>query len=170
MPKQVIHPIEKGRIRLRLLERSDLPMTLRWRNQDHIRKWFIHSEVISPQGHQEWFEKYLKRDDDYLFIVEEIHIFNKPIGQVSIYEIKWNERKAKFGRLLIDEPETQGKGLAKMAASILLNYGSNTLGINRYELEALSSNESALALYRSLGFIEISDVNGIKKMVRISDK
>ena len=54
MPKRIIAPLVNGRVRLRLLEEADLPMTLAWRNQDHIRKWFFHSDVITPEQHRRW--------------------------------------------------------------------------------------------------------------------
>jgi diamine N-acetyltransferase len=165
MPKQVIHPIEKGRIRLRLLEGSDLPMTLRWRNQDHIRKWFVHPEVISPQQHQEWFECYLERDNDYVFIIEETRDFLKSVGQISLYNIEWNHKRAEYGRLMIGEPDAEHKGIAKDASSLLLYYAFRGLGLDRVELEVFSNNQPAIAIYRACGFSEVSDSNGIMKMI-----
>jgi diamine N-acetyltransferase len=170
MAKRVIFPIENDRIRLRLLEVRDLPMILAWRNQDQIRRWFLHSEIISPQKHKEWYKKYLPRDNDYVFIIEEIRDLNRAVGQISTYRIEWNNKKAEFGRLMIGEPEAQGKGLAKIAAELLLNYAFIELGINRFELEVFGNNEPALAIYRFLGFTEVSDANGLKKMVKISER
>ena len=60
-----------GRIRLRLLEEQDLPQTLAWRNQDHIRRWFFSSERLTPEQHAGWFARYRQRDDDFVFIIEE---------------------------------------------------------------------------------------------------
>lgn len=165
MGKRIITPIEKGRIRLRLLEATDLPMTLRWRNEDHIRKWFVHSKVISPDQHQKWYEQYSQRDDDYVFIIEEKQNFQKPVGQVSIYKIDWNCRSAEFGRLLIGEQKAQRKGIAKEATGLLLNYAFTTLGIDEVELLVKKDNKPAIAIYRSLGFCKVSDSDDLKKMV-----
>ncbi len=70
MAKRLIPPIVGERVRLRLLEEADLPRTLAWRNQDHIRRWFVHSDVISPEQHRRWFGAYRERDDDFVFVVE----------------------------------------------------------------------------------------------------
>src|SRR5262245_34000210 len=70
MAKRWIAPLARGRIRLRLLDERDLPMTLLWRNQDHIRRWLFDSRVISPEEHRAWFDQYRERDDDFVFVIE----------------------------------------------------------------------------------------------------
>lgn len=171
MAKRNIIPIEKGRIRLRPLEGSDLAMTLRWRNQDHIRRWFKNSNVITEDQHQAWFKQYQERDDDFFFIVEEIRELNftESVGQVSLYGIDWSRKSAEFGRLLIGEPDAMGKGIAKSATLLVLQFAFMTLGLEKVELEVFSNNEIPLSIYRSCGFIEVSDSNGLKKMVKIQD-
>jgi len=165
MSKLPISPIIKERIQLRLLEQFDLPMTLKWRNQDHIRKWFIHPEVISPEQHREWFEAYLQRDNDYLFIIEETQNLNKPVGQISLYNIDWDGKCAEYGRLMIGEADAQGRGLAKEASRLLLQYAFKVLGMERIDLEVFRDNEPAIAIYRSCGFWEVSELEGLKKFV-----
>lgn len=98
-----------GRVRLRLLEESDLSMTLAWRNQDHVRKWFFHSDIIAADQHRRWFEQYRDRDDDFVFVIEEAETLRRAIGQASIYNIDWAARRAEFGRLLIGDPEGGGR-------------------------------------------------------------
>ena len=88
MAKRQIGPIAGQRVRLRLLAETDLPMTLAWRNQDHVRKWFVHSDVIPWEQHQRWCAHYFQRDDDFIFIIEETQNFHKPVGQISVYNIE----------------------------------------------------------------------------------
>lgn len=152
MTKQTIPPIERGQIRLRLLEESDLPMTLKWRNQDHIRKWFIHSEVISPEQHQEWFKQYLERDNDYVFIIEETRNSHKPVGQISLYNIALDEKKAELGRFMIGDAETPGKGLAKPATQLLVEVAFNRFRLKEVYLRVLRHNLSAISVYHQCGF------------------
>lgn len=141
-------------------------MTRNWRNQDQIRKWFLHSDIIMPEQHQEWFEKYLGRDDDFLFIIEEISEFPKPVGQISLYHIDWQERKAEFGRLLVGEPTARHKGIAKKATAILLDFAFQEWGIREIHLEVLRQNEPAMAIYDQLGFLRIAETNDRIEMVR----
>ena len=71
MAKRPIGPLTNGRVRLRLLEESDLPLTLAWRNDEKNRRWFFSTDVIAAEAHRQWFEQYRHRDDDFVFIVEE---------------------------------------------------------------------------------------------------
>jgi RimJ/RimL family protein N-acetyltransferase len=169
MTKIYIPPIDDGRIRLRTLEEADLPMTLRWRNQDHIRKWFIHSEVISPESHQAWFKQYQLRNDDFVFIIEDVQIFYGPVGQVSLYNINWIQKQAEFGRLLIGHEEAKGKGIAKRAAALLLEYARNHLGLQEFTLEVMSDNTPAIAIYQAVGFLPFSQRDNLIIM-RLSDQ
>jgi len=127
-------------------------MTLRWRNQDHIRKWFFHSDVITPEQHQAWFKRYLQQDDDYVFIIEEVAATLRPVGQVAIYHIDWAARQAEFGRLMIGEPEAIGRGLARAATGLLTDMAMDTLGFREIYLEVFADNVPALTIYTACGF------------------
>jgi diamine N-acetyltransferase len=167
--KRAIGPISQGRVRLRLLEESDLPLTLKWRNQDHIRKWFFHSEVLSPDQHRDWFEQYRRRDDDFVFVIEETQTFCRPVGQVSLYHIDWVARRAELGRLMIGDPEAAGQGLAHLATELLLKEALESMGLQEVYLELLSDNVAAFAVYRAIGFQITSRKGGILCMTRWRD-
>lgn len=49
--------------------------------------------------------------------------------------------------------------------NLLLHYVSTTLGLNRIRLEVFSNNTPAIAIYRTCGFYEVSESDGLKKMV-----
>ena len=137
---------------LRLLEEADLPRALAWRNQDHIRRWFLHSDVITPEQHRQWFEAHRDRDDDFVFVIEETQDLHKPVGQVSLYRIDWAGHRAEYGRLLIGEPDAVGRGLAHEATDLLIQYATTTLAIREIELEVFADNAAAIAIYSACGF------------------
>src|SRR5512139_2094754 len=142
-------------------------MTLHRRDQEQNRVWFVHPEVITATQHHQWFEGYLRRDDDYVFIIEENRDFRKPVGQISLYNIDWDLRQGEFGRLLIGEEEAKGMGIAKEASGLLLDYAFTTLGLSQIELVVKHNNEAAISIYRAYGFREVCDVDGWLKMVRL---
>jgi len=166
MAKRQIRPLVGPRVRLRLLEAADLLMTLAWRNQDHIRKWFVHADLITWEQHQRWCAQYFQRDNDFIFIIEETQDLHKPVGQIALYNIEWERKRAEYGRLLIGEPEAVGKGLAKEATEALLDYACDRLGLEEIELEVFSANVAATAIYRACGFREVGEHDGLKKMVK----
>jgi RimJ/RimL family protein N-acetyltransferase len=151
MSKREIPPIASDQVRLRLLQSSDLATTLRWRNQDHIREWFFTPDVIAPAQHRAWFDQYRARDDDFVFIIEEMDT-RRAIGQVALYHIDWAARRAEFGRLLIGEADANGKGFARAATALLVAYALNELGLREVYLEVFTDNARAIAIYQQCGF------------------
>ena len=164
MPKRHIAPLVSGRVRLRLLEEADLPMTRAWRNQDHIRKWFFNSDLITPEQHQAWWRLYQDRDDDFVFIIEETETLKRPVGQVAVYNIDWAARRAEFGRLMIGDAGAQGQGLARLATSAIVDEALSAWGLREVYLEVLPENLPALAIYRGCGFRELGSHEGAVKM------
>ncbi len=165
MAKQHVSPIIGERVSLRLLIEADLPMTLAWRNQDHIRKWFFHSDVISWEQHQHWCTQYFQRDDDFIFVIEAMTDFHRPVGQIALYRIAWEQRRAEYGRLLIGAPDAVGKGLAKEATALLLAFAFRTLGLEEIELAVFKTNRAAIAIYQACGFREVSEHAGLTQML-----
>jgi diamine N-acetyltransferase len=152
VPKRLLPPIVDANVTLRLLEERDLSMTREWRNRDEVRKWFLTSTIISPQQHAAWFAQYRDRDDDFVFVIEETALLCRPVGQASIYAIDWQQRRAKFGRLLIGDPDARGKGLARRAVTALIGESFDKLGLEELRLEVLKDNARAIALYEQCGF------------------
>ena len=152
MKKREILPIQCGPVRIRLLVQNDLPLTLAWRNQDAIRRWFFHSQPISPEQHQAWFEKYRERDDDFVFLIEEVEAGCHPVGQIALYHIDWEAGRAEYGRVMIGEPDASGKGLAFFATQAIFEIGFETFGLQEIYLEVYANNERAIHLYRKAGF------------------
>lgn len=148
--KREFAPIVGERVRLRLLKESDLPLTLRWRNQPHIRKWFIYSDELTPEQHQLWYENYRTRDNDFTFVIEDIS--GNPVGQIALYHLDWEAGIAELGRLMIGEPSASGKGLAKAATQVLLEFAFGQLNLKRVVLEVYEDNAPAIAIYEKCGF------------------
>jgi RimJ/RimL family protein N-acetyltransferase len=164
MPKRFIAPLVNGRVRLRLLEASDLAMTLAWRNQDHIRRWFLTSDRITLEQHRAWFERYKDRDDDFLFIIEETETLRRAVGQVSLYHVDWAARRAEFGRLMIGDAEARGLGLARLATARLVEEALAVWGLSEVYLECFEANRSALHIYQACGFEQSGRQTGMVKM------
>ena len=160
MAKRKIEPIRIGNLYLRLLTEADLPTTLAWRNQDEVRKWFLYSECITPEQHAAWFTAYLERDNDFVFIIELIednsHPEMRPVGQVALYNIDWQTGTAEFGRLMIGDFTARGHGVARCATETLLDYGANVWGLQEYNLDVLTENRAAIAIYERIGFIRVA--------------
>jgi diamine N-acetyltransferase len=161
--KRRLGPYDSPKVRLRLLDEADLPRTLWWRNQDHIRKWFFSSGTITEDQHRQWFARYRERDDDFVFVIESTLDGHQAVGQVSLYHVDWVGRRAEYGRLMIGESSARGKGLARAATERLLEVAFDDLGLHEVYLEVMPDNEPAVAIYRACGFVrESQDERGLR--------
>ncbi|MGA2259244.1 MAG: GNAT family N-acetyltransferase [Thermoguttaceae bacterium] len=152
MEKRHIPSLQTRRARLRLLEERDLPQTLAWRNQDHIRRWFFFSERLTPEQHADWFGRYRQRGDDFVFIIEETGGELRPIGQVALYNVDWSGGTAEFGRLMIGVADATSRGLAREATDALVTLALEQLALKEVYLEVVPSNVQAIRVYEACGF------------------
>ena len=148
--KQPIPPFSYGPIRLRLLQKDDLPATLEWRNRDGVRQQFFSGELISWDHHAAWFTRYAGKNDDFVFIAEEL-ASGQRIGQVSLYDINLAHADAEVGRFIV-APEFAGRGLMRAAIEALSLLAATSFGLHRLRLEVKASNSRAYRLYESLRF------------------
>ncbi|CAB3732754.1 Spermidine N(1)-acetyltransferase [Paraburkholderia phenoliruptrix] len=162
--KQAYSPLTVGSLRLRLLSRADLPFTLEWRNRDGVRQQFGTADVLQWDQHVGWFTRYVEKSDDLVFIVEDA-TNNARIGQVAIYGIDANARRAEIGRFVV-APEFQGKGLMREAIGALMTFAKETLGLASVYLLVRETNDRARRLYAGLGFAEVSHAEDMITMER----
>lgn len=168
MPKRSIAPLVNGRVRLRLLEARDLPLTLGWRNQDDMRRWFFSPNVITPEEHRAWFDRYQQRDDDFVFVIEETEMLMRPVGQIALYDIDWAAKRAEFGRLMIGDEAARRCGLARLATAVLVDDALTRWGLDEIYLRCVSDNQRALAVYAACGFAETARIDSVVTMARLA--
>jgi RimJ/RimL family protein N-acetyltransferase len=164
MPKRVLAPFENETVILRPLETSDLPLTLTWRNQDEVRKWFVHSDILSVEQHYGWYENYKDLDNDFVFVIVAKDLGNLPVGQIALYRIDWDLAVAEYGRVMIGEQQAKGKGYASQATKLLLDHGFNSFKLKEITLIVRDDNVTAIALYKSRGFVEKARADGFITM------
>ena len=143
---------------LRIAEPNDAEKIYRWENDMQI--WRDSETRVPLSMHQ--IEQFLLNNNDLMstkqlrFIVEDAKS-GASVGCIDIYDYDEFNSRAGFG-ILIDE-KYRGKGYAKNAISLLLDYCFNTLLLNQIYSLILATNAESLLLFESLGFERC----GIKK-------
>jgi diamine N-acetyltransferase len=158
--KPFVEPFGDDVVKLRLLEVRDLDAILSWRNRDDARIWFKTSETITLDRHREWYDQYVQKDDDLVFIVE---ASGDAVGMCSIYDVDRTTDTAEIGRFLV-APEFSGQGYMKRACTVLLTLAQTTLGLRYIFLDVMENNRRALAVYLACGFKERVRREGLIRM------
>lgn len=152
--------IQRGALSLRPLDYGDLNDTLEWRNRDGVRQWFFYDQTISLYEHLSWYKKYLEKNDDVVLIGE---VMGGKVGQLAVYNI--TEQKAEVGRFIVS-PSFSGTGLMRDLI-ILLCESCKINGLKELYLDVLKSNERAIRLYESIGFVIVSSTTSSIKMTKV---
>ncbi len=146
--------IEGDRVRLRKLEKTDLPLLHRWMNDRDVMAWarFSPDHMISFVALEKEYEKELAGEDHdrTTFVVEERSSGN-PIGWGTARTWDRKHVNANVG-IGLGEKELWGKGYGSEAVELLLGVVFDQQGWHRAELYTLAENERAIRSAEKCGF------------------
>jgi len=144
------------RIRLRAIERTDIPLFVTWLNDPDVRDGLLMIyQPLSMVDEESWFEDMKKRSVDEHPLLIEIKQGEGwlPVGNCGFHKIDWRCRVAEVG-IFIGEKRLWNRGYGTEAMLLLLKYGFYTLNMNRISLDVYENNPSAIRAYEKAGFIQ----------------
>jgi RimJ/RimL family protein N-acetyltransferase len=143
--------LETERLLLKPVEQEDLPFLLNLRWDKDIMDFLIH-DPISLKSQQTWFDNIHKTSDLVLsiFFKGDDISEQKLAGTVGLYNINMRHQRATW-RVRISS-DFQGKGIAFEAVNLVLDYGFNTLNIQKIISDSFADNTAIIKLSEKLGF------------------
>ena len=79
---------------------------------------------------------------------------DQPVGTIGLSNIDLAKRTAEYG-ILVGEDSARGKGVAKAASQLIIDFAFRALGMTRLDLTMFADNEPARRLYEGLGFARV---------------
>lgn len=137
------------KIRLRAVERSDIPTFVRWFNDPEVRQYLNMFLPLSEAQEERWFERLLEDEKGYVFAIETAEGVH--IGNVGLHGIDWKNRKATCG-IVIGEKEYWNQGYGADALRTLLRFAFEELNLHRIFLHVFDFNRRAIRCYEKVGF------------------
>jgi len=141
------------RIRLRSVEKSDLPLFVEWINDPEVIAGLTIYLPMSSWEEEEWFAGLAKRPPAERPLAVEIPDGDawRLIGNSGFHNIDTVARSAELGIMLGDKSIwNQGYGTEVM--QLLLKHGFGTLNLNRLFLRVYEENRWAIRTYEKVGF------------------
>ncbi len=139
-------------IRLRAIEREDIPTFVRWFNDPEVRRYLLMFEPMSKVKEERWFEARLALDNDFLFGIEApVGEDWQLIGNVGLHRVNWTNSHCTFG-IVIGEQAFWGKGYGTKATRAALRFAFHSLNLHRVELVVFDFNLRARRVYEKAGF------------------
>lgn len=131
--------------RVRPLESRDLPELLAWRNHASVRQFMINRHTITPDEHQNWFNKVQLIAGHHLLIAED--------GEQALGYVQFSQAHsggvADWG-FYAQPGAARGSGTRLCTAA--LDHAFGVLKVHKVCGHALANNLASLALHAKLGF------------------
>ena len=144
------------RVRLRAIERSDLPSYVKWLNDPEVRSSLSLIMPLSQTDEENWFDLLQKREPYERPQAIEIQPDPKKdewvhVGNIGLFGFDWINRLAEVG-LHIGEKKYWDQGFGTRVMKLILKHGFQTLNLNRIWLRVFDYNPRAIRTYEKTGF------------------
>lgn len=149
-------------VTIRPLEENDAYTSVKWRNDPEVFKYTgnIYKNEIKIENELEWIHKVTSNSKDYRCAILADGVY---VGNIYLTDI---ENGSAEYHIFIGDKLYWGKGVAKQASILILEYAFNVLSLDSVKLQVRKENTSALMLYQRLGFeVEKENVEWISMIV-----
>lgn len=142
------------RVRLRHVERDDLPLFVEWLNDPVVTQGLALHYPLSISEEEDWYEGVLKRPIEERPLVIEVEGAEgwRLIGNSGFMNIDWRNRSAELG-IFIGDTSYWNQGYGTEVLGLLLKHGFSTLNLHRIFLRVFEDNPRAIRAYEKAGFI-----------------
>ena len=140
------------RVRLRPIERDDLPRFVEWFGDPEVRRHLMVYLPFSLAQEERWFENLLdrlERQDDLALAIEAadgVHI-----GNIGLHGIDWKNRNGELG-IAIGEKAYWDQGYGTDAIRTLLGLAFGEMNLHRIFLRVDADNGRGIRCYEKAGF------------------
>jgi RimJ/RimL family protein N-acetyltransferase len=145
--------ITHGAIFLRPAERADLPLFVRWFNDDRTSRTLSTVAPMSLASEEGWFERTVagQGKDGYHFVICLLED-DRPVGTIGLFDLDLRNGNAGLG-ISIGDPADTNRGYGTDALRALVSWGFDMLRLERIWLDVYAFNPRAKVVYERLGFV-----------------
>jgi RimJ/RimL family protein N-acetyltransferase len=146
--------IKGKRVRLRAIDRNDVPIFVPWLNDEEVRENISIYIPLSITQEEEWFNDMLKHPIEEQPLTIEVLLGEewRIIGNTSLFRIDQHNRSAEVG-IVIGDKQYWGQGYGVDTLRLMLRHGFNHLNLNRIYLRVNEANQRGIRCYEKSGFI-----------------
>ena len=142
------------RVRLRAVERGDIPCFVEWLNDPEVIEGLMFHLPLSTADEERWFEGLASYPAEEKPLAIEVQREDswQLVGNSGFHNVSFNNRSAEIG-LFIGEKSIWDQGYGTETIHLLLRHGFATLNLTRIYLRVYEHNARAIRCYEKAGFI-----------------
>lgn len=140
------------KVRLRPIEREDLPRFVEWFSDPEVRRYLGMVLPFSLAQEERWFDSLQERLEKQELVMltietsEGVHI-----GNVSLTDINWKDRYAELG-ITVGDRDYWDQGYGTDATRAMLRVAFDDLNLHRVFLRVHADNARGIRCYEKAGF------------------
>ena len=136
------------KVSIRKFEKKDIPNKINWINDERNNQYLHYDLPLEYDKTVKWFIKNKDRTDRYDAVIEADGI---SVGLIGLLSIDKKNSKAEY-YIVLGENKFKGKGIAKLASELILEYAFKEIGLNKIYLYTETNNIRAQRLFEKVGF------------------
>jgi RimJ/RimL family protein N-acetyltransferase len=144
------------RIRLRAVEKEDLPTFVPWLNDPEVTENLTVFAPMSLYEEERWYEKMIAGPlAEHVLVIEvknpETLTGYQPIGTCSFISVEQRSHSAEIG-IMIGEKSHWDQGYGTETMRLMVDYGFGVLNLHRIWLRVYAKNKRGIRTYEKAGF------------------
>jgi len=140
------------KVRLRAIERDDLPRFVEWFSDPEVRRYLDMYLPFSLAQEERWFEQLQERMEKQELVMLTIETSaGTHIGNISLFDINWKNRHAELG-ITIGEKDHWGQGYGSDSIRTMLRLAFGEMNLHRVFLRVHADNARGIHCYQKVGF------------------
>ncbi len=144
--------IEGRHTGLRAIEEGDLAQLLIWRNRPELRRFFREYRELNSTQQRQWFDTRVNGDAATRMFAIIHKDTDTLLGAAGLCYIDWVNRTADFSIYIGHEGLYIDDNLAPDAATAMIGYAFDELGLNRLWSEIYAFDTAKTRFFDKLGF------------------
>ena len=143
-------------VTIRRFEKRDIPDKVTWVNDTENNRFLHYDLPLEIEKTEKCFDNNQGRTDRFDGLIE---CDGVAVGLIGLLSIDKKSSKAEY-YILLGRHDYKGRGIAKQASRLIIEYGFNTLGLNRIYLFTEKDNVTAQRLFERVGFVKEGCLRG----------
>ena len=157
--KKVLCPLIEGLpLTLAPISKADLPLFVKWVNEQPISRYLGSHHGYTIDMEEEWYETAKTTEGRFSW---GIFWGDRLIGNTDLHKIKPFDHSADYG-VMIGDPKCWGKGIGTAVAKAVAAYGFQTLNLDYIYASVFASNKGSQIALERAGYTSYSEKPGAR--------